>query len=149
MDEAVAEPTGAEAGSSEASRRREAADEVILEALAGGSSYSEAALTANVSARTVRRRMTDPAFAAELARRRALRVSDLTGRILSLGERAIAVLGEALDADSVTDRMRAANLILTSLRRYRADGDVDLRLTVLEASPASALGSQRQYWGET
>ncbi len=105
---------------------------MMLEALAAGSGYADAAATAGVSARTVRRRMTDPLFAAELARRRAVRVSDLTGQMMGLGARAIAVLGEALDAESVGDRLRAANLILTSLRRYRADGDLELRLTALE-----------------
>jgi len=118
-------------------RRRAAADELMLEALAAGSAYENAASAAGVSARTVRRRMTDPLFAAELARRRAVRVSDLTGQIMNLGARAVSVLGEALDAEAVGDRLRAANLILTSLRRYRADGDLELRLTALEEGTGS------------
>lgn len=128
----------------EAERRRAVADELILEALAAGVAYADAGSAAGVSARTVRRRMADPLFAAELARRRAVRVSDLTGQMMGLGARAVSVLGEALEAEAVGDRLRAANLILTALRRYRADGDLELRLTALEKGtgtfPAAAEG---------
>ncbi len=119
----------------------------MLEALAAGSAYETAASAAGVSARTVRRRMTDPLFAAELARRRAVRVSDLTGQMMNLGARAVSVLGEALDAEAVGDRLRAANLILTSLRRYRSDGDLELRLTALEEGTGSCAAAGAE--GET
>lgn len=119
----------------------------MLEALAAGSAYETAASAAGVSARTVRRRMTDLLFAAELARRRAVRVSDLTGQMMNLGARAVSVLGEALEAEAVGDRLRAANLILTSLRRYRSDGDLELRLTALEEGTGSCAAAGAE--GET
>lgn len=83
----------------EAQHRRTAGNEVLLAALAAGRPYSEAGALAGVAARTVRRRMAEPAFVAELARRRAMRVSDITGRLLGSSERALGVLEECLDAD--------------------------------------------------
>ncbi len=131
----------------EAERRRAVADELILEALAAGAAYADAGSAAGVSARTVRRRMADPLFAAELARRRAVRVSDLTGQMMGLGARAVSVLGEALEAEAVGDRLRAANLILTALRRYRADSDLELRLTALEEGTGTFAAAAAE--GET
>lgn len=128
---------------SEAESRRAAADELMLDALATGASYADAAAASGQSARTVRRRVADPGFAAELARRRSERVSHLTGQLVGLGPRAVAVLAEVLEAEAVADRLRAANLILGSLRRFRADGDIDARLAALELAagltPATAV----------
>ena len=72
----------------ETERRRAAGDDVLLDALAAGLSYVEAGALAGVSARTARRRLTDPDFASHLARRRAARVSDVTGRLTVGSERA-------------------------------------------------------------
>ncbi len=134
----AAEPGSPEDGSgqgdeTEADRRRAAGDEVLLDALAAGLSYVEAGALAGVSGRTARRRLTDPGFASALARRRAARVSDVTGRLTVGSERAVQVLLDALDSEVAGERLRAAELILNLGRRFRMDTDVDLRLATLEA----------------
>lgn len=118
---------------SEQQRRRAAGDEVLLDALATGLSYLDAGVLAGLSARTVRRRMTDPRFAAELARRRSMRVSDVTGTLLSVSGRAVQVLIDLLDSQVAGERLRSAELILNLGRRFRTDTDVDARLAALEA----------------
>ena len=127
-------------GVSETQARRAAGNDVLLDALAAGRSYSEAGVLAGVAPRTVGRRMAEPSFAAELARRRAMRVSDITGRLLSTSERALDVLEECLGAERPGDRLRAAELILTMTRRFRLEVDVDARLAALEGatSPVEA-----------
>lgn len=121
------------AGDGEADRRRAAGDEVLLDALASGLSYIEAGELAGVSARTARRRVSDAPFATELARRRAARVSDVTGMLLVGSDRAVQVLLEALESGVTGERLRAAELVLNMSRRFRSDSDVDLRLAALEA----------------
>jgi len=126
----------ADAQHSETDRRRAAGDEVLLDALATGLSYLEAGELAELSARTVRRRLTAPDFAAELARRRAMRVSDVTGRLVAASERAVQVLLELLESQVAGERLRSAELILNMGRRFRSDTDIDVRLSTLEARPA-------------
>jgi len=125
-----------DADGTEADRRRAAGDEVLLDALATGLSYLEAGELAGLSARTVRRRLTAPDFAAELARRRAMRVSDVTGRLVAASERAVQVLLELLESQVAGERLRSAELILNMGRRFRSDTDIDVRLSTWEARPA-------------
>ncbi len=125
-----------DADGTEADRRRAAGDEVLLDALATGLSYLEAGELAGLSARTVRRRLTAPDFAAELARRRAMRVSDVTGRLVAASERAVQVLLELLESQVAGERLRSAELILNMGRRFRSDTDIDVRLSTLEGRPA-------------
>jgi len=124
-----------DADGTEADRRRAAGDEVLLDALATGLSYLEAGEIAGLSARTVRRRLTAPDFAAELARRRAMRVSDVTGRLVAASERAVQVLLELLESQVAGERLRSAELILNMGRRFRGDTDIDVWLSTLEARP--------------
>jgi hypothetical protein len=53
------------------SSRRSQLDELLVELLATGRTYEETGALANVSARTVRRRMASPAFAAPVSTLRA------------------------------------------------------------------------------
>lgn len=138
MSDAIVPQDGPAEGASETEARRVAGNEVLLDALAAGRSYSEAGVLAGVAARTVRRRMAEPAFVSELARRRAMRVSDIAGRLLWSSERALGVLEECLDADRPADRLRAAELILTMTRRFRTEVDTDARLVALESPAAPA-----------
>jgi len=110
---------------------------------AAGLSYAQAGELAGVSARTARRRVSDPPFATELASRRAARVSDVTGRLLVGADRAVQVLLEALESPVTGERLRAADLVLSMSRRFRADCDVDRRLSSLEAAAAPTAGAAR------
>ena len=134
MDERDSDVSATTPENGELVRRREAGDEVLLEALAAGSSYEAAGELASVSARTVRRRMAEPAFAAEVARRRADRIAAVTGRLAGLCEQALAVLENCLGSERPGDQLRAAELVLTMTRRFRSDVDVDARLAAVEAT---------------
>lgn len=114
--------------------KAEAQNEILLAALAAGRPYVDAAQAAGLSERTVRRRMAEAAFAAEVARRRSLHVSNVAGMLLASAGRAVEVVLECLESDKPADRLRAAELMLTLVRRFHADADVDARLTALEAS---------------
>lgn len=126
------------------SGRREAEDEVLLDALAAGLSYESAGALGGVSARTVRRRVSDVGFAAEVARRRSARVELITGRLTGLCERALQVLENCLDSDRPGDQLRAAEMVLTMTRRFRADSDVHARLAALEATPSEGSAGVEQ-----
>lgn len=79
----------------EAQGRRVHQDELVVAALAGGRCYEEAGAAAGVSARTVRRRMAEPAFAAAVSARRGERVAAVTGQLVAAGSDAITVITSA------------------------------------------------------
>jgi transposase len=123
-----------------AAGRRSHADEIVLEALAEGMNYTAAAELANVSARTVRRRMTDPAFAALVSMRRGQRVAEVTGVLVGLAGRAVATLQDCLDAERPADRIKAAQVVLWELHRFRDQIDFEERLRQLEDAAAESDG---------
>jgi len=77
--------------------------------------------------------MNEPEFAAEVARRRRLHVSDMTGMLLASSTQAVLVVKECLNSEKVSDRLRAAELLLNLVRRFHSDPDIEARLTALEA----------------
>lgn len=114
--------------------RRLDVDEVIIAALAAGQTYAEAAAIAGVSARTVRRRMSEPEFAREVSTRRGEHMAVVTGQLLSAGPDAVAVLREALSCDQAPVRLRAAQLLLSLGAKSRAVTDWESRLAAVEAA---------------
>ncbi len=120
--------------------RRQTDDEILIEALAEGRTYAEAAALVRASARTVRRRMANSDFAAAVSRRRAERVSEITGALVSLSARALRTLEECLDAERPGDRIRAAQVVLASVHRYREVTEFEARLSELETSSDSSTG---------
>lgn len=123
----------------EAAARGGAKDEILLAALAAGKSYTIAGSAAGVSARTVRRKMADPSFAAEVAEHRRLYVNEVVGLLLASGTAAVEVVRECLNSDKPSDRLRAAELLLVLGRRVYADPDVQERLALLEADRDARL----------
>src|SRR5450631_3539214 len=97
---------------SEQERRRRDRDEIIIATLAAGGGYEEAARLAPTSTRTVRRRMSDPSFAAAVSVRRGERVAAVTGGLIGEAERALAVVTASLDSESEQVRLKAAEMIL-------------------------------------
>jgi len=85
---------------------REATNEILIEALASGRSYTQAGELAGVTSRTVARRMADPAFARQVSERRAAWAMRTAGELVSMGSEAIAVLRELL-----VDAERPAELV--------------------------------------
>jgi hypothetical protein len=118
---------------SESADRRAAQDLIIQEILARGGSYAEAGAAANVSTRTVRRRMTEERFANEVALLRSERVGQLLGELVELSTRSIQTIRECLEDESASIRLRAADLTLTHMSKLRREHDVDVRLGLIEA----------------
>ena len=115
--------------------KAKARDEIMLTALARGDSYAEAGKAAKSSERTVRRRMSDPEFVAELGRRRGAFVSAVTGALVSNASIAVEVILECLEeGDRTSDRLKAAQLLLGMARQFHSDCDIDARLVALEAA---------------
>ena len=88
--------------------------EVLIDPLARGEHYEEAGRRIRRSARSVRRKMSDPEFARRVTERRAELVSAGVGRLNQAVEYATEVIINALDTPNVVDRLRAARLILES-----------------------------------
>jgi hypothetical protein len=112
---------------------REATDEILIQALASGRSYTQAAELAGVHSRTVDRRMTEPGFARQVSERRAAWATRTAGELVSMGSEATAVLREVLVyAERPADRLRAVNLVLSHGARLRHEVDLDVRLQDIE-----------------
>lgn len=112
--------------------RRAHVDEVVRAALAVGQTYADAGAAAGVSERTVRRRMSDPDFAAEVSVRRGEHVGALAGQLMTAGTEAVAVLRACLASDNETVRLRAAQLVLTTGNSLRHAHELESRLVALE-----------------
>jgi len=117
---------------SEAVERRHHQDEVLVEALAEGLNYAAAGELAHVSARTVRRRMADCGFATAVSQRRSQRAGEVTGVLVGLARHAVATLEDCLDAERPADRIRAAQVVLSELHRFRDQFDLEERLRQVE-----------------
>ena len=126
----------------EGDRRREAADEVVIEALATGRTYDQAARLAGCSPRTVRRRVADPQFRAELAQRRGQHTIELIGAMTALETTAVRVLADCLNGERPADQLKAVALVMSAAARLRATADVDDRLTAQEAALAVLLDAE-------
>ncbi len=124
----------------EGAHRRDQADEVLVEALARGLTYAAAGELARVSARTVRRRVSDATFATRVAQRRGERLGEVTGALAGLAERAVAALGDCLDAARPADRIRAANSVLSQLHHFSDAVDLEHRLREVEQTPGDTSG---------
>ena len=117
-------------------------DELILSGLAAGLTHAETGELAHVSPKTVQRRLSSEAFAAEVARRRGQQVERITGRLSELSIRAVDTLTDALEDSSATIRLRAADLTLNWLVKLRREADLEQRIAEIEhelANDASAI----------
>lgn len=95
-------------------------DEVIISALVGGASYSEAARVGRVSRATVARRMAEPAFLSRVLEEREQMIDRVRGLLVD-GSLAAArsILHLAQDAGSESVRMAAASRVLDLALRRR------------------------------
>jgi hypothetical protein len=117
----------------EAVLRRRALDELLVQELARGATYKQAGAAGRCSARTVARRMQEPAFRRRVVELRAARVSELVGRLLEAGSEAIeAILDECRNPERGADRLRAAGMLLTLGLRFRQTHELEERLRLVE-----------------
>jgi hypothetical protein len=120
---------------------RTGADSALIVALACGQPVRQAGETADVSERTVYRRLQDEAFRASLARERARLVEEAVGRLaLGMTTAADTLVTIATDLEAPTStRVSAARAVLELGSRLRAELDLERRLEQLE----DALTMQR------
>jgi hypothetical protein len=95
---------------------------------------AEAARQANVSERTLRRWMDDPAFTRALQGAELAVVNTTTRRLTGMAEAALeTVQAVMVDASaSATARLRAAEIVLNQMEHLREMRDLEQRLTALE-----------------
>ncbi len=122
--------------------RRADQDELLIVALVVGGTYAAAGEVGGVSERTVRRRMADPDFAAEVSRRRGERVAGIAGQLVSIGPDAIEVIRDCMAADTAGVRLRAAQLALALGVQFRHAQELEARLVVLETARTPEGGGQ-------
>jgi hypothetical protein len=117
---------------------RSNADHLIVAALAAGSTIQEAATGAHVNERTVRRRLDDPAFRAQIEEARRAAIDLAVARLSDSAAFAATTLRElAGAAESETVRLGACRTLLELALKWREHGDLAERITVLEREAGS------------
>jgi hypothetical protein len=121
-------------GAGESARRRRVIDDVLVEALGRGLSYTAAAAIAGVSAKTPYRRMQDPAFRTRVEQHAEDNMRQVVGGLGALSVDALEVLGRRMrDDDHPAEQLRAAGLVLAQLLRFRQIAEFERRLRDIEA----------------
>ena len=113
---------------------RSRADALLLSELAAGSTIADAAQRAGVSPATVRRRLADPTFRAQLARAQSELVERATAALTSASTEAVETLRELLRDGPPSTRLQAARAILDAAPKWRDTADIEQRLAAIEAS---------------
>jgi|SRR5829696_2003060 len=112
--------------------RRMPGDEAIISALACGHPYSEAARVAGVSDRTVRRRMQDPLFRAEVEEMRRTVMEQTSASLAQLAGKAVPVLEECMNNGEPWLRQKTALAVVELSIRDRETREMEERLIMLE-----------------
>lgn len=113
-----------------AARRR--GDEALLAALAAGHTYAEAARVAHLSDRTVRRRMADPLFRAELDDLKRTVVQQTAASLVDASTSAVATLKTLMASRDEWVKLRSAVALLDVSIRYREALELSERVASLE-----------------
>lgn len=116
---------------------RRAADTLLISSLASGLTVAGAAKAANVSERTAFRRLRRPEFRSAIATARTEMTERATALLTDLSTSAATALGELLKADSEAVRLGAARSILELGARLREAGELETRISALEAGGVS------------
>lgn len=116
-------------------------EQVLIEALARGTSRVQAARQAGVSERTVFRRLNDSEFCGQVATTRAQMIADASGKLSALAVKAVDTLEGLLKEESPSIRLAAAKAVLDSVLRLRESEELANRLDVLEEKLAKTEAS--------
>jgi len=116
------------------SERGSTKDDIIAAALASGATHQEAGATAGVSERTIRRRLEQPEFTAQVARQRDELVSRTADKLTSLTTTAVDTLSSLVSAVDTPAgvKLRAAMGILAMHRVWRDATELENRLRRVE-----------------
>jgi hypothetical protein len=122
-------------------------DDALVLALAGGEGMAGAARRANVSDRTVRRRLAEEAFRRRVDQARTELVAAAVGRLAEGGaEAAVKLRWLVLNARAETTALGAARAVLDMLFRARQLEDLERRVSELEEH--ASAGVARPTFGE-
>jgi soluble lytic murein transglycosylase-like protein len=105
----------------------------LVLALASGDSVKDAARLANVSERTVYRRLRNESFARRVNQARTAMLQQAVGRLASAVPKASAVLDKLLDSRSERIRLQAAKAIMDSSVKLGDAVAYEQRLASMEA----------------
>ncbi len=130
-----------------AHKGRENADDVLAMALACGATAEQAATKGGVSLRTVRRRMTDPAFQAKVREIRRETVERTAAMLTAASSEAVrTLLGLQKDTVPAAVRLGAARAILEIGMKAREIAELEVQLRELEQQ-VKALDQDRNQGG--
>mgnify|MGYP007057248180 CR=1 FL=1 len=108
-------------------------DDLIVEGLAMGLNQRQTSEFAGVHPKTVQRKMADEAFAVLVAQRRAERVRELAGQLVSIAADAIVVIQDAMAPEQpIRVRLAAAQLAMRNVTDFQASTEMDARIADLE-----------------
>lgn len=112
----------------------EAQEEAIAATLLAGGTWEDAAEAAGVSRRTVSRRLDDPSLRRRIDHERASVLYRIGDELASLSGLALGVYREILTdpTASSSQRLRAADGVLSTLRTYHVETALSDRFTQLE-----------------
>lgn len=108
--------------------RREAQDEILVDALTRGLSYEAAGELAGCSGRTVARRMENAGFARWVSNRRGERVVATAGQLTLLSSEAVETIRGCLEAESHQVRLSAAKTLLDLAVKFRTAHDLEVEI---------------------
>jgi hypothetical protein len=120
------------------------ADSLIIDALLCGATAEAAATKAGVSARTVRRRLRNPAFVRKLRKRRAeadLRAADQLAATRNVAIRELFQLLQSSQPPNI--RLGAIRIAMDSSFKLREHADYGIRLAELEQRIDEQKGRKR------
>jgi hypothetical protein len=100
--------------------------------LAAGSSIKDAGTEAGASTRIIYTCLDDPMFERLISRYRSKLIAETLGKLAAIACKAVAALEVALESDSDSVKVRAADSILSHLVRIREHSELAERLTELE-----------------
>jgi hypothetical protein len=106
-------------------------DALLVEMKASGLSDAEAALQLGCSTKTIQRHRKRPAVRTELAERKAERISQVTALLGEAAIDAVATMRAGLVSTIRSDRLRAAQMIVASLTKFREGIETELAIAEL------------------
>ena len=121
-------------------RSRAQADDLLIAALATGQTNENAAAAAGVSARTVNRRLAEPAFKRRIQSLRGELIARALGRVSDGIAAAVDVMRALLGAESEAVRLGAARSLIDACLKLRESVDMEERLALLEEAAKKTQG---------
>ena len=119
-------------------------EQLLVTALARGNSQAGAAKASGWSRSSIRRRLQDPDFVAQIEETRRELSTRTMAKLVAAGCRAVATLEKLLDGESEMVRLGSARAILDHLLRYRESEELAIRVLgiekALETTAASGNG---------